>query len=42
MSIKIQYPMLWFSQIVSGKESAPWKYFKVDGILMNAYDLTDG
>ena len=36
---KIQYPMLWFSQIVGAKESTPWNYFKVDGVLMNAYNF---
>lgn len=36
---KIEYPMLWFSQEVGAHDSAPWKYFKVDGVLMNAYDF---
>jgi len=36
---KIDYPMLWFSQIVGANDSAPWKYFKVDGLLMNAYNF---
>ncbi len=36
---KIQYPMLWFSQEVGQDASAPWKFFKVDGVLMNAYDF---
>jgi tRNA-guanine family transglycosylase len=36
---KIEYPMLWLSQIVSAHDTAPWKYFKVDGVLMNAYDF---
>lgn len=31
--------MLWFSQIVGATKSSPWKYFKVEGILMNAYDF---
>ena len=31
--------MLWFSQIVGAKESTPWNYFKVDGVLMNAYNF---
>lgn len=37
--VKIQYPMLWLSQIVRASDSSPWKHFKVDGILMNAYDF---
>ena len=36
---KINYPMLWFSQEVGASASAPWKYFEVDGVLMNAYDF---
>lgn len=39
MTVNIKYPMLWFSQIVGAKGSTPWKYFKVDGVLMNAYDF---
>lgn len=39
MNTKIEYPMLWFSHIVVGKHSSPWKYFKIDGVLMNAYDF---
>jgi 7-cyano-7-deazaguanine tRNA-ribosyltransferase len=35
----IEYPRIWFSQIVGRKHTAPWKYFKVDGVLMNAYDF---
>ena len=31
--------MLWFSQIVGAGDSTPWNYFKVDGVLMNAYDF---
>ena len=31
--------MLWFSQIVGAGKSTPWNYFKVDGVLMNAYDF---
>ena len=36
---KIDYPILWFSQEVGASASAPWKYFKVDGVLVNAYDF---
>lgn len=37
--MKVEYPMLWFSQIVGAPKTAPWKYFKVDGVLMNAYNF---
>lgn len=31
--------MLWLSQIVGARGTDPWRYFKVDGILMNAYNF---
>jgi tRNA-guanine family transglycosylase len=31
-------PMLWFSQPVEGIPE-PWKHFKVDGVLLNAYQI---
>jgi 7-cyano-7-deazaguanine tRNA-ribosyltransferase len=37
--VKIEYPMLWLSQIARAHYTSPWKSFKVDGILMNAYDF---
>jgi 7-cyano-7-deazaguanine tRNA-ribosyltransferase len=30
--------MLWFSQ-AAGKTPEPWKYFQLDGVLLNAYDI---
>ncbi len=39
MKHKIEYPMLWFSQMVADKKSAPWNYFRVGGVLMNAHDF---
>jgi tRNA-guanine family transglycosylase len=39
MMPKIEYPMLWFSQIIGARDSSPWKHFKVDGLLMNAYEF---
>lgn len=36
---KIEYPMLWFSEIVKGRYDSPWRYFKIDGLLMNTYDI---
>mgnify|MGYP001089913282 CR=1 FL=1 len=35
---KISSPMLWFSQEI-GKRPEPWKYFQVDGVLVNAYKI---
>lgn len=35
----LEYPRIWFSQIVGRRRNAPWEKFKVDGVLMNAYDF---
>jgi len=35
----MDFPRIWFSQIVGRRRSAPWEHFKVDGVLMNAYDF---
>lgn len=34
----LEYPRIWFAQ-EAGKRFAPWEHFKVDGVLMNAYDF---
>jgi len=35
----MDFPRIWFSQIVGRRRTAPWKHFMVDGVLMNAYDF---
>jgi len=35
---EITPPVLWFSQVVGGRPE-PWKYFRVDGVLLNAYEI---
>ena len=34
----IQPPVMWFSQ-EAGKTPEPWKYFHLDGVLLNAYEI---
>ena len=31
-------PFLWFSQVAGGTPE-PWRYFRIDGLLFNAYDI---
>jgi len=35
---EIAPPVLWFSQVAGGRPE-PWKYFRVDGVLLNAYEI---
>jgi len=35
---KIDTPFLWFSQLIKGVPK-PWKHFKIDGIMINAYEI---
>jgi len=34
----IEFPVMWFSQIAGGTPE-PWRYFRLDGVLLNAYDI---
>jgi tRNA-guanine family transglycosylase len=34
----IESPFFWFSQVIHGTPK-PWKFFKIDGLLVNAYEI---
>jgi tRNA-guanine family transglycosylase len=38
MKVKIETPFLWFTQLING-EPKPWNYFKIDGVMVNAYEI---
>jgi tRNA-guanine family transglycosylase len=38
MRLQIETPLLWFTQLING-EPKPWNYFKIDGIMVNAYEI---
>lgn len=38
MTLVIRTPFLWFSQLINGMPK-PWKHFKIDGIMVNAYEI---
>jgi len=38
MARKTKAPFLWFSQLINGLPK-PWKYFEIDGLMVNAYEI---
>ncbi|MEM5782714.1 MAG: tRNA-guanine transglycosylase [Candidatus Aenigmatarchaeota archaeon] len=36
--VEIKTPFLFFSQLINGVPK-PWKYFKIDGLMVNAYEI---
>ena len=38
MTCKIEFPFLWFSQLINGRPK-PWEYFKISGLTVNAYEI---
>jgi hypothetical protein len=36
--VRIETPFLWFGQVLNGSPR-PWRFFKIDGLLVNAYKI---